>query len=84
MSVNNAIHLVKSIVNMAIFLEFTDEGSLNPDVAIEMMESIAAELQLLSDDDKEYVINIFNEISKEYKGDKESFIKSLPESFGLL
>lgn len=45
---NSDARLVKIIADMAIFLEFSDEESLDPDIAVGMMESIAAELQLLS------------------------------------
>lgn len=81
---NSDARLVKIIADMAIFLEFSDEESLDPDIAVGMMESIAAELQLLSLDDKMKVANAFDLISKEYQGDHEIYIKELPESLGLI
>jgi hypothetical protein len=39
-------HLIKTIVDIIIFLEFTHEDDVNPDSAIEAMENIACELQL--------------------------------------
>ncbi|MDI9768129.1 hypothetical protein QM327_16370 [Pantoea dispersa] len=36
--------LVKVIADIAIALEFTDETLINPDVAIELQENIAANL----------------------------------------
>lgn len=59
-------HLIKVIADMAIFLEFADEHSLNPDAAVEMLEHIAAELQLLTDDEKGSIIDSFAEIAKAY------------------
>lgn len=76
-------HLIKVIADMAIFLEFADEHSLNPDAAVEMMEHIAAELQLLTDDEKGRVIDSFAEIAKAYRGDESDFVKALPDTFGL-
>lgn len=84
MSKNSNVKLVKIIANLAIFLEFTDEGQLDPDLAVEMMEQIAAELQSLNDDDRNDISKIFQDISREYTGDKREFIKELPESFGLI
>lgn len=81
---NSYASLVKIIADMAIFLEFSDEESLNPDIAVGMMESIAAELQLLSLDDKKKVANTFDLVSKEYQGDRAVYIKELPESLGLI
>lgn len=76
-------HLIKVIADMAIFLEFTDEHSLNPDAAVEIMESIAAELQLLTDDEKARVIESFENIAKTYHGGEASFVEALPDMLGL-
>ncbi|MFO6300472.1 hypothetical protein [Rahnella selenatireducens] len=84
MSKNSSVKLVKIIANLAIFLEFTDEGQLDPDLALEMMEQMAAELQSLNDDDRNVITKTFQDISREYSGDKCDFIKELPESFGLI
>jgi len=48
-----------------------------------MMEHIAAELQVLTDDEKERVIDSFAEIAKAYQGDESDFIKALPDTLGL-
>lgn len=84
MSKNSSAKLVKIIANLAIFLEFTDEGKLDPDLAVKMMEQMAAELQSLNDDDRKNITKMFQDISREYTGDKCEFIKELPESFGLI
>ncbi|MGC6388437.1 hypothetical protein ACMV8I_12355 [Ewingella sp. S1.OA.A_B6] len=84
MSKNSSVKLVQIIANLAIFLEFTDEGQLDPDLAVEMMEQMASELQSLNDDDRNNITKIFQDISREYTGDKCEFIKKLPESFGLI
>jgi len=81
---NSDARLVKIIADMAIFLEFSDEESLDPDIAVGVMENIAVELQLLSLDDKMKVANAFDLISKEYQGDHAIYIKKLPESLGLI
>jgi len=80
---NPLTHLVKIIADMAIFLEFSDEHSFNPDAAVEMLEHIAAELQLLTDDEKESIIDSFAEIAKAYRGNEYDFVKALPDTLGL-
>jgi len=80
---NPLTHLAKIIADMAIFLEFTDEHSLNPDAAVEMIEHIAAELQLLTDDEKGNIIDSFAEIAKAYRGNESDFVKALPDTLGL-
>jgi hypothetical protein len=81
---SNDARLVKIIAGIAVFLEFTDEESLDPDVAMEMLEGIAAELQQLGDNERADVANAFNEVSKEYSGEQAAYIKDLPEAFGLI
>lgn len=84
MSKNSYVSLVRIIVNIAIFLEFTSEERLDPDTAVEMMEQISAELQLFGEDDKKKIIKLFNDISKEYEGKESEFVKELPNSLGII
>ncbi|WP_445375639.1 hypothetical protein ACSLVK_09060 [Photorhabdus tasmaniensis] len=84
MSKNSNIRLVKIIINLAIFLEFTSEELLNPDSAIETMEQMAAELQLLNGDEKQEVIRLFLDLSDNYTGEANEYVKGLPESLGLI
>lgn len=81
---NNNIRLVKVIADLAVFLEFTNEDLLDPDAAIEAMEQIAADLQLLDEKDRSELSKMFHTLSKEYKGDKSEYVKGLPESLGLI
>jgi hypothetical protein len=73
---------VKIISDMAIFLEFSTPDTLNGDVAIELMEQMAADLQELSEDDKSILAEQFKNLSLSY-GDKAQFVMDLPDSFGL-
>ncbi|CAM7823174.1 MafI family immunity protein [Lelliottia nimipressuralis] len=84
MSKNSNIKLIKIIADLAIFLEFTSEEQLDADIAVEMMEHMAAELQLLDAEDRQNIVRDFLVISAEYTGDKSEFVKELPESFGLI
>ncbi|MDI6636406.1 hypothetical protein [Pantoea dispersa] len=60
--------LVKVIADIAIALEFTDETLIKPDVAIELQENIAANLQALDEAEKVYIAGEFISISDLYKG----------------
>lgn len=51
---------------------------------MEMMEQMAVELQLLNDDDRINIIQLFQSISSEYSGERGNFVKELPESLGLI
>lgn len=81
---NNNIKLVKVIADLAVFLEFTNEGLLDPDLAVEALEQMASELQLMDVQDRNDLANTFRSISKEYTGDKSEYVRELPESLGII
>ncbi|MCE0829051.1 hypothetical protein LVQ78_24045 [Buttiauxella sp. A2-C2_NF] len=81
---NSHIKLIKIIADFSIFLEFTSEEQLDADTAVEMMEQMAAELQLLDAEDRQDIAIDLLAISAEYTGDKSEFVKELPESLGLI
>ncbi|SDX21158.1 hypothetical protein SAMN04515617_10259 [Collimonas sp. OK242] len=83
---NNLInrHLVKSIADMAIFLEFTSEKLLDVDTSIEALEQLATELQLMDDGARGNLAQQFKKLSAEYKEERKAmFVESLPKSLGL-
>ncbi|WPU24619.1 hypothetical protein RI049_07700 [Cedecea neteri] len=65
---SQSIQLVKAIADIAIALEFTGENLINPDVAIEMQESIAGTLQSLDEINRKDIADIFENISTHYNG----------------
>lgn len=81
---NNNIKLVKVIAELAVFLEFTNEDLLDPDLAVEALEQMASELQLMDVQDRNDLANTFRSISKEYTGDKSEYVRELPESLGII
>lgn len=81
---NSNIKLVKVIADLAVFLEFTNEELLDPDLAVEALEQIAAELQLMNEQDRDDLADMLRNISKEYTGDKGNYVRGLPESLGLV
>jgi hypothetical protein len=77
-------HNVKAIIDIAIFLEFSSEDIIDPDAAVQMMENIAYELQLMNDTYKKLFIQILDELSEEYTGKQKDFIRNLANNFGLV
>lgn len=84
MSKNSEVKLAKIVADLAIFLEFTSEDLLDPDLAVEAMEQVAAELQLLDAEDKKNLSTIFIDLSHEYKGEQSEYVMELPEFLGLV
>lgn len=83
---NNTINrnLVKVIADFAILLEFSDEKILHPDIAVESMERMAMDLQLMNDGERKLLAEEFRSLSKEYHPkEMEEFIRNLPESLGI-
>jgi hypothetical protein len=74
--------LVKAIVDIAVFLEFTDEKLLNADVALAAMEQLASELQKMPLDEKDMFVRRCRDVAESY-GEKEQFVRDLPESLGI-
>jgi hypothetical protein len=67
LSKNSEVKLAKIVADLAIFLEFTSEELLDPDAAVEAMEQIAAELQLLGDEERNNLAKIFIDLSNGYQ-----------------
>ena len=81
--------LFKTIVEIAVFLELSDDSVLNPDVAVEEMERIAATLQDLDTDLQNQFIEYVDGVVKSDKRigadqTRIEFLESLPDGFGLL
>lgn len=75
--------LIKSILETLIFLEFSDDKVLDPDASIEMMETIASNLQDLGDKEKKDLFLEFSKMSTYYPLQQKEFIQDLSNSLGL-
>ncbi|WP_312663553.1 hypothetical protein [Pantoea sp. CTOTU49201] len=80
---SQSIQLVKVIADIAIALEFTAETLINPDVAIEIQESIAGTLQSLDEDNRKDIADVFESISALYNGEIADYVRSLPANYGI-
>lgn len=77
-------HLAKAIIDITIFLEFSDETVLDADASVGAMEQLAAELQLMSQDTKNSLIEQFQSLASEYPAGRGDFVRSLAETMGLV
>ncbi|XVN41683.1 MAG: hypothetical protein RCO49_04125 [Rickettsia endosymbiont of Argas persicus] len=76
-------HLIKIIVDTLITLEFYGDDMINQDYAVQIMESITAELQSMNKAQKKDFVKIVEKLSENYKGEKKDFVKQICENLGL-
>lgn len=75
--------LTKCLIDTIVAIEFNDDLIINEDIAVGLLEQISAELQTLSEVDKNTLINEISYLSLEYPRDVSLFVKNLPESIGI-
>ena len=76
------MHLVRSIIDMTVFLEFTDRTLLDEDVAIAGLEQLASELRCATPETKKTLSMQIRELANDYR-EKSDFVLNLPETLGL-
>jgi len=77
-------NLIKSLADLAVFLEFTSEDLLDADIAVGAMEQLAMELQCMTKEDQRTLAQQLSELDVEYQDEeKAQFVKNLPGSLGL-
>ncbi len=74
--------ITKAIVNVVIFLEFSDDKIIHPDNAMQALEQLGADLGALSEQSRDQIRRAMYEISNEYEiyGD---FVRELPDAMGI-
>lgn len=75
-------YLVRAIVDMAVFLEFSPETVLNMDASVEAMEQMAAVLRKMPEENRQAFIEMLRELAPTY-GSRQQFVSELAENFGL-
>lgn len=76
-------HLIRVIVDMAVFLEYTNSDLLDEDAAVEAMEQLAGELQQMAESDQRQLAKQIVEYSTSYTQPQSDFVKGLPEALGI-
>ena len=76
-------HLVKAIVDMAVFFEYTNSELLNEDAAVEAMEQLAAELQQMDERNQQQLSQQIVAFASQYEQPQRDFVAGLPDALGL-
>ena len=77
-------HLIKILVDVIIFLEFSDDDIIDPDAAIQMIEHITAEICIMGAAEKKECVAQINKIADQHTGKHKDFIKHLPVILGIV
>jgi len=76
--------IVRVLIDLIVFLEFSDDSTVDPDAAVNMMETVSARLSELSSDETKSFIDIAHKYASEFRDSKvRGFVKSLDQSMGL-
>lgn len=77
-------HIVRAIVELAVFLEFSSENTIRPDAAIQALEQLASTLQRMSPETKASLCSEFEDIALGYSDEQAQFVESLGGALGLI
>ena len=75
-------HIAKSILEIALFLEYSGEDAVDPDAAVAAFEQLAANLQLASDQTRIELTGVIREMASDYPEHRD-YISELPAALGL-
>jgi hypothetical protein len=78
-----ATQIARIIANFILFLDLTDDETLDPDAAVEMMEGIAGDLQSLDKGFLRELVDAFAVIAPEYGGESQKLVRDIPYGFYL-
>lgn len=82
---NNNQPFMDAIVQMVLFLEFSDPETVDEDAAIAMMEQIAATLQTLAPAEKKQFLEYLKRRASQAESEKHrQSIENLADNLGLL
>ena len=76
-------NLVKAIVDLSIFLEFTDADLLDEDAGVAAMEQLAAELQQMDEADQQEFARRVVALAPSYGPPHAEFVENLPDALGV-
>jgi hypothetical protein len=76
--------LVQVIAQVAVFLEFADGATLDPDAAVRKQEDMAFLLQQLPPADRSQFIRMLSEVAGEWPSKQEQqYLLNLPDAIGI-
>jgi hypothetical protein len=78
-----ATQVAHIIADYIVFLNLTDDDTLDPDVAVEMLEGLAGRLEELDKGFLRELVDAFPVIAAEYSGEAQEIVRDIPMSFYL-
>ena len=78
-----ATQIARIIAEYMVFLNFTGEDQLDPDLAVKVMEALAGDLEELDRGFLRELINAFATIAPEYSGEAQQLVRDIAYHFFL-
>lgn len=75
-------YLARIVVDVSIFLEYSDENIIDPDASMELLEQISSELQKMTDAERASLSKSIRELAPQY-GPRANFVADLPSNLGI-
>lgn len=78
--------LARAVVEAILFLEFSNDGVIEEDAAVQQLESIAGVLRGLDTHARNRFVSLCNEIAHDYDvaSGKAEFVRSIPVNLGIV
>ena len=78
-----AIQVARIIANFSLFLDLSDDETVDPDAAVQAMEELGAGLQALDKAFLRELVDAFAVIAPEYRGESERLVRNIPADYFL-
>lgn len=78
-----AIPVARIIARFVVFADLAGEDLLDPDVSVEMMEVLGAQLEALEKGFLRELVDAFAVIAAEYSGEAQEVVRNIAHSFYL-
>lgn len=78
-----ALQVARIIADVFLFLNLTDDDTLDPDEAVEMLENLGARLDEMEKEFLRELVDAFPVIAEEYRGESQQLVRDIPHSFYL-
>lgn len=77
------LQVARIIAHFSLFFDLTDDETLDPDEAVEMMELLGVDLKALDKGFLRELVDAFATIALEYNGHAQQLVRDIPYSYYL-
>lgn len=78
-----ALQIARILSRVVLFAELTDDDAVDPDLAVELMEVIGADLEALDRPFLRELVDAFPVVAEEYQAEAREVVRNIPYSFYL-